>query len=254
MGTPASPERLTWFGHATVLIEIGGVRLLTDPVLRPRILHLRRHVPLPPLPEHLDAILISHLHYDHLDVKTLRALDPSAPVVVPRGAGKTRAVRALGRDVHELDEDGVISFGGAEVRAVPAVHDGRRLPLTPDQAAAGFVIAGERRVYYAGDTELFDDMRTIGGDDLDVALLPVWGWGPSLGPGHMDPDQAAQAAAMLRPAVAVPVHWGTLLPLGYRKRLDGLLRSPGTSFAEHVAERAPDVRTAVLAPGESLAL
>ena len=246
-------EQVTWLGHATVLIETGGARLLTDPVLRQRVVHLRRHVPLPGDLGRIDVVLISHLHHDHLDVPTLRALGGTAPIVVPRGAGRARQIRTLGRDVHELAAGDAVSLAGARIRAVPAVHDGRRLPLHADVPALGFVIEAERRVYFAGDTELFDGMRELG-DDLDVALLPVWGWGGRLGPGHMDPDQAAQAAAMVRPAVAVPVHWGTFLPLGTRKRLGGLLRTPGAAFAERMAQRAPDVRTVVLAPGESLPL
>ena len=235
-------ERVTWLGHASVLIETGGARLLTDPVLGRRVAHLRRHAPLTPDPGRLDAILISHLHHDHLDRASLRALDPTAPVIVPRGAGRTRIVRSLGREVHELDAGDSITVADVRIEAARAVHDGRRLPLADQMPALGFVIQGGQRVYFAGDTELFDGMRAIGAEPIDVALLPVWGWGPRLGPGHMDPDQAAQAAAMVRPALAVPIHWGTLLPLGSRRRLGRLLHTPGAEFAERVAARAPGVR------------
>lgn len=246
-------ERVTWLGHATVLIETGGARLLTDPVLRPRVAHLRRHPPMSPVPEHLDAVLVSHLHHDHLDLPTVRALDPAAPLVVPAGAGRTRAVRSVRRTVLEVRSGEAISIAGVRVRAVPAVHDGRRTPLDPDVSPIGFVVEGGRRVYFAGDTEVFDGMRELG-DHLDLALLPVWGWGPRLGPGHMDPEQAARAAALLRPAVAVPIHWGTLLPLGTARRHGRLLRVPGEAFAARVRELAPEVRVAVLAPGETLEL
>lgn len=251
----APRERVTWLGHATVLIETGGVRLLTDPVLRTRVAHLRRHPPPAPVRGRLDAVLVSHLHHDHLDLPSLRSLDPAAPLVVPRGAGRTRAVRSLRRTVHELRAGEALPIAGADVRvrAVRAVHDGRRTPLAADIAALGYVIEGPRRVYFAGDTELFDGMREIGGE-LDLALLPVWGWGPKLGPGHMDPGQAARAAALLRPAVAVPIHWGTLLPLGTGRRHRRLLRDPGAAFAAHVADLAPEVRVAVLTPGQTLEL
>ena len=246
-------ERLTWLGHSTVLLETAGVRLLTDPLLRGRVAHLRRHAPLSPLPQGVDAVLISHLHHDHLDVASVRMLDPAVPLVVPRGAARTRAVRSLRRTVHELDAGETIAFGDAVVRAVPAVHEGRRYPHERPVPALGFVVEGPTRVYYSGDTELFGDMAEVAGG-ADVALLPVWGWGGRLGPGHMDPDQAAQAAALLRPALAVPIHWGTFLPYGAHHRHGRLLQVPGTVFAERVALRAPGVRVVVLAPGESLPL
>jgi len=243
--------RLTWLGHSTVLVEAGGARLVTDPLLRRRVVHLRRHAEAPTVAGRLDAVLISHLHHGHLDAPSLRALDPGAPVVVPQGAGTTGAIRSLRRDVHEMAAGDTIAFGDVRVRAVPAVHDGRRHPLAAETPSLGFVFEADRRAYFAGDTELFDGMRELA-DGLDVALLPVWGWGPRLGPGHMDPDEAAQAAALLRPALAVPIHWGTYLPLGRHRRLQRLLEEPGPAFAERVAQRAPEVRVAVLAPGERL--
>ena len=246
-------ERLTWVGHATVLLETGGARLLTDPVLGRRVAHLRRHSPMPVSPGRLDAVLISHLHHDHLDVRSLRSLDAGALLVVPRGAGRSRAIRSLGREVHELAPGESVDVGGVRVRAVPAEHDGRRLPFTHDSPPLGFVVEGPRRIYFAGDTALFEGMRALA-EDLDVALLPVWGWGGRLGPGHMNPDEAAQAAAMLRPAIAVPIHWGTFLPYGAAKSHAHLLRAPGAVFVDRMAHWAPQVRVEVLAPGESLAL
>ena len=243
--------RLTWLGHSTVLIEAGGTRLLTDPLLRRRVLHLRRHGEAPAIGGRLDAVLISHLHHDHLHAPSLLAVDARAPVVVPRGAGALGAIRALGRDVDELAAGETLAFGDVRVRAVPAGHDGRRHPLGAETPALGFVFEAGRRVYFAGDTELFAGMSEIA-DELDVALLPVWGWGPRLGPGHMGPDEAARAAALLRPRLAVPIHWGTYLPLGSHHRLLRLLEDPGPAFAEGVARRAPDVRVAVLGIGEEL--
>jgi L-ascorbate metabolism protein UlaG (beta-lactamase superfamily) len=239
-------RRVTWLGHSTVLIEAGGARLLTDPVLRPRVAHLRRHVPAPEDPGALDAILLSHLHRDHLDVPTLRRLGP-APLVVPPGAART--VRSLGREVHELAPGEELTLGGATVRAVPAVHDGRRIPVGPPAQAIGFVVDG---IYFAGDTERFAAMAELG--PLAAALVPIWGWGTTLGEGHMDPAQAADAVALLRPAVAIPVHWGTLLPLGRSRRHRHLLREPVDAFVAAVERTAPDVRVVVLAPGGSVAV
>jgi L-ascorbate metabolism protein UlaG (beta-lactamase superfamily) len=239
-------DRLTWLGHATVLVEVGGAVLLTDPVLRLRVAHLRRQGPVPDTPPHLDAILVSHLHRDHLDLPSLKLLDPAAPVVVPHGGA--RALRRSRRDVRELAAGEALEVAGVRVRAVPAVHDGRRSPLSRRAEAVGYVVEARRRVYFAGDTERFGAMAELG--DLDVALLPIAGWGPRLGPGHMDPEQAAAAVALLRPRLAVPIHWGTFRPFG-RGRGDA---GEPARFAARVAAVAPATIVRVLPPGERLTL
>ncbi|HEV7753471.1 MAG TPA: MBL fold metallo-hydrolase [Baekduia sp.] len=255
LAEPATTARLTWLGHATVLIEVAGARLLTDPVLRGRVAHLVRRVPVPRLPDELDAVLLSHVHRDHADGPTLRRIPPGVPVIAPRG---TAAIlrRAGHPDVRELAVGGSVEITtDVRVRAVPARHDGRRWPVGQARSdALGFVIEGDVRVYFAGDTELFPGMTHIGDGGLDAALLPVWGWGTSAGSGHLDPDGAARAAARLRPRIAVPIHWGTYLPAGLHRTHGHLLRAPGPAFAARVSELAPAVRTVVLAPGEALEL
>ena len=248
--TLAVTDRLTWLGHATVLVELAGAALLTDPVLRPRVAHLRRYATPPAPPSRVDVILVSHAHRDHLDLPSLRLLDAQAPVVVPLGAA--RALRRSGREVHELAPGQALEVGAVHVVAVPAVHDGSRSPLSRPAAAIGYLIGGARSVYFAGDTERFARMADLHG--VDVALLPISGWGPRLGPGHMDPDQAARAAADLRPRVVVPIHWGTFRPLGGRVRSDHQLGDPARLFAARVGEVAPDVAVRVLAPGETMTL
>jgi L-ascorbate metabolism protein UlaG (beta-lactamase superfamily) len=247
--------RLTWLGHATVLIDFSGPRVLTDPVLRGRVAHLVRAGAVPPMPADVDAVLLSHLHRDHADVPTLRRIVPHVPVIGPRGTAAV--MRRAGRaDVLEVTVGDVVELAsGVRVRAVPARHDGRRGLIGSSRSEAlGFVIDGGAKIYFAGDTDLFDGMEHIGSEGLDVALLPVWGWGARIGPGHLDPERAARAAARLRPRVAVPIHWGTFLPVGLRRRRGHLLRTPGPAFAARAAELAPEVRTVVLAPTESLEL
>jgi L-ascorbate metabolism protein UlaG (beta-lactamase superfamily) len=251
---PRDDERLTWVGHATVLLEVGGVRLLTDPLLRTRLGHLRRHGarPRPEVTEDIDAVLVSHVHLDHLDIRSLRSVARSARVIAPRGAG--RLLQRIGfAEVDEVVPGDRVTVGDAAIAALPAVHDARRRPLGATVATLAYDIAGAQRIYFAGDTELFDAMASLAGR-FDVALLPVWGWGPSLGPGHMDPLSAARAVALLRPAVAVPIHWGTFFPVGLEALRGSALVEPPRVFARHVAELAPEVEVRVLAPGDELAL
>jgi L-ascorbate metabolism protein UlaG (beta-lactamase superfamily) len=247
-------ERLTWVGHATVLVELGGMRLLTDPLLRTRLGHLRRHGarPAPGVTEDIDAVLVSHVHLDHLDVRSLRSVARGARVVAPQGAG--RLLRRIGfARIDEVVPGDRVTVGEVTITALAAVHDARRRPLGATVATLGYEIAGGQRVYFAGDTELFDGMRSFAGR-FDVALLPVWGWGPSLGPGHMDPLSAAQAVAIIRPTVAVPIHWGTFFPVGLEALRGSALVEPPRVFARHVAELAPEVEVRVLAPGDELLL
>jgi L-ascorbate metabolism protein UlaG (beta-lactamase superfamily) len=236
-----------------VLIELGGVRLLTDPVLRPGFAHIRRHAapPAPDVGARVDAVLISHLHLDHLDVRSLRRLDGSVRLLVPRGAGEFLRSRGFSH-VEELAPGESRDVDGVEVVATPAVHDGRRWPVSgPRAIPIGFVARGARSVYFAGDTDLFGEMDGLE-PGLDLALIPVWGWGPTLGPGHLTPERAARAAQLLRPRTAVPIHWGTFRPLS--RRMGDRLTAPPREFAHRVAELAPEVVVRVLEPGESLEL
>ncbi len=197
----------------------------------------------------LDAVLVSHLHHDHLDLRSLRRIDPGTRVIAPAGA--RRLLERAGLEaVTELRAGEQAGVGEVTIRAVPARHEGGRGPRGARAEAIGFELAGSRRVYFAGDTERFDEMEELAGR-LDVALLPVWGWGPSLGPGHLDPGGAAEVAALLRPRLAIPIHWGTLFPLGLAWLRKRLLTQPPLEFERRVSELAPQVEVRVLAPGEA---
>jgi L-ascorbate metabolism protein UlaG (beta-lactamase superfamily) len=252
-GGPARPARITWLGHSTVLVELDGKRVLTDPVLRDRVAHLRRTKPADAGMLHaLDGILVSHLHYDHLDFPSLARLGRSVPVVVPRGAGGLLLRRSF-EPVVEVETGEEVRLGDIVVRATPADHEGGRGFLGKEVAALGYLIRGSRQIYFAGDTDLFEGMATLA-PDLDIALVPIWGWGPTLGPGHLDPRRAAEALRLLRPRLAVPIHWGTYAPLGFRRLQTALLADPVTEFRRHAAELAPEVELRVLDLGGTLHL
>jgi L-ascorbate metabolism protein UlaG (beta-lactamase superfamily) len=242
------PSSLTWVGHSTVLVEIDGVRFLTDPLLRTRVAHLRRVEPVDRASlGRVDAVLISHAHYDHLDVASLKKVERSIPVVAPRGVASV--LRRAGRErVTEAEVGQELAFGGVAVRATPAEHAGGG-GLRKSEAL-GFVIDGAASVYFAGDTDLFDGMAALA--PVDFALVPVWGWGPSIGSGHLDPRRAATAVALLRARTAIPIHWGTYYPLHQRR--GDYLTEPPLEFRRAVAEVAPDTRVEILALGETLEL
>ena len=239
---------LTWLGHSTVVIEVDGTRLITDPLLGRRVWHLRREAAVDSrLLGTLDAILVSHGHFDHLDHASLRRLDRSLPVVVPTGLGKLLRRWGFVR-VLEVDVGDELVLGGLALRVTHAEHESSRWPLTPRSASVGYVAEGSTSVYFAGDTDLFDGMAELG--PVDVAVLPVSGWGPRLPAGHLDARGAAEALRLLRPKLAVPVHWGTFrtpfgAPPGDR---------PAREFVRVAAEVAPDVDVRVLQIGETLPL
>jgi L-ascorbate metabolism protein UlaG (beta-lactamase superfamily) len=258
---------LHFLGHSTVRVEMAGRTLLTDPLLADTVGLLRRVVPLPDPATWagVDLVLISHLHGDHLHLPSLRTVGPNTRIVVPRGAGAWLRGRGFPR-VDELSAGESISDGPLRITAVRAEHSGHRWgPRSthgPATESLGFLIEGGGTcVYASGDTGLFDGMAALAARAVDVALLPVWGWGPNLGPGHLDPVTAADAVALIRPKIAVPVHWGTLaiaglttVPSPVRRRMRRLLLDPPHSFAAEVAARDLDTRVVVADPGRPVVL
>lgn len=240
------PATLTWWGHSSVELRLDGVRVVVDPLLR-------RHVgPLAstghrPRDLDVDVVLLSHLHRDHTDLPSVRKFGRRTTVVAPPGGGDLVARGARG-PVTELAVGEGIRVGDVTVISVPALHDGRRHIGGVEGEAVGYLVVGSRVVYVAGDTDLYDGMtgleRTAGGP-VDVAVLPVSGWGLNLGPGHMDARRAAQSLTLIRPRQAVPVHWGTLrIPLLWRLRPAHHLGSPHT-FARLARDLAPETEVVV---------
>jgi L-ascorbate metabolism protein UlaG (beta-lactamase superfamily) len=244
---------IQYLGHATVLVELPGLRVLTDPFLRSRLGPLRRHgpVPRPASIGAVDLVLISHAHPDHFDPASIAAVGGDPLVVVPRGLGA--AVRKLGRRTHEVGVGETVAVAPRRsVLSVAARH--WRWPTEPRAATIGYVVEGpEGGIYFAGDTSRFGAMRALA-DRVDVALLPVGTWGPHLTPGHLGPRSAAEVAHDLRARYAIPIHWGTLYPAGLERLAPGRLRQPAERFGSWVERVAPGTEARLLQPGESTAI
>ncbi len=215
--------RVTWIGHATTLIEIEGRRVLTDPIwseraspstwVGPRRFH-PPPIPLAELPP-IDVAVISHDHFDHLDMATVKQLAARGTrFAVPLGIGVHFEVWGIGPDrVMELDWHESADVAGLTVTATPARHYSGRNPLRSDETLwASWVIAGPtRRVFFSGDSGYFDAFSAIGTKygPFDVAIVKVgashWTWADI----HMQPEDAARTALDVRARLLVPVHWGT---------------------------------------------
>jgi L-ascorbate metabolism protein UlaG (beta-lactamase superfamily) len=244
-----SALRLTYIGHSTVLIELDGVRILTDPVLGARLGPLRRLGPMPD-PASLgaiDAVLISHSHPDHFHGASLRAIPGHPLILVPHGLG--RSASRHGHEVREVTTNDRIEIGAVRVTAVPARHG--RWPRHRDARPLGFLIEGSTRLYFAGDTALYEGMARLAGH-VDVALLPVGRWGPPHGPARLSPSTAVDAARLVGADIAVPIHWGTLVLPGFATGRWGWgSLDAGDAFAREAADRAPALEVRVLRPGDS---
>lgn len=215
---------VTWAGHASWVLRIGGRTVLTDPVWSRRIPGTPARITpvgvawsaLPPI----DAVLVSHNHYDHLDAPTLKRLPRSTPCFVPAGLGGWFRRRGFHR-VTELDWWEAAELDGLRFDFVPAHHWSRRTLTDLCRSLwGGWVVADEagHRVYFAGDTGYGPFFRDIGRahPGIDLALLPIGAYAPRwmLGPVHTDPEEAVQAFLDLGAAAMAPMHWGTFLLSG----------------------------------------
>lgn len=245
--------RLTWLGHSTVVIDIDGVRLVTDPLLRAHAGPLRRLGPAPRPEQYAGAaaVLLSHLHTDHAEPASLRLLG-DAPVV---------SDEAIARWVRHRLHRPAVALGPGEwwtatdevsVRLVPAVHPDRPMPHRPN-TATGHVVRGRSGVvWFAGDTQAYDGLATLSGlagAPVDVALVPIAGWGPRLGPGHLDARGAAAVCATVGARYAMPIHYGTLHPPGFSLGSLRWVRRPLAEFHAALARLAPGTTLLPAHPG-----
>ncbi len=248
---------VTWWGHSSATVELGGLRVAVDPLLADRLAHLRRRGTTPPETAcDADLVLVSHMHHDHLHLPSLRRFGPDVTLVAPRGAGKLLA-RLGAAEVLTVGPGDEVEVRGARVQVLPATHPGGRRPMARgDGVALGFrVAAAGRSCWYPGDTGLRDDMADVAA--VDLALVPVGGWGPTLPATHLSPETAAEAVRRVGAGYAVPVHWGTFWPVGLERVAPGnherRFVSPGRRFAAAL-DRAGDPEVLVAAHGERIAL
>ncbi len=254
----ASLDSLTWIGHASFLVQLGGTSALLDPVLSPSLgpgftrnvapgLHWA-HLP------KIDLALITHNHRDHLDEPTVKKLGGEVTFVVPRGLGKWFAARKLLRVV-EMDWWQTEEIGGIAVTFVPSQHWTRRgLTDTNESWWGGYVLErGGLRVYHSGDTAWFDGFFEIGKRVglIDAAMLPIGAYAPRwfMKGQHMNPDDAIRAFQALGAKQFVAMHWGTF------KLTDEPLDEP-PEFLKRVWGKTDlsDKRRTILAIGETLQL
>ncbi len=220
-GLDGSRPSVTWIGHATLLLQLGGITILTDPVFAGSMGLRRRLAPpgiaqarLPPV----DVVLVSHNHRDHLDRASVRALGPEMRYVVPLGLGPWFRARGIPH-VTELDwwdrMDVETPRGRLSVRLVPAQHWSRRGLFDHNQSLwGGFVFeAGGVGAYFAGDTGHFDGFAEIGRrcPGLELAILPIGAYAPRwfMRTQHIGPEEAADAFRAVGARLLVPMHWGT---------------------------------------------
>ena len=252
---PGAPARLTWLGHACFLVQLDGLSLLVDPALLGAIFGgIRRNVP-PGIPveklPRIDAALVTHAHYDHLDLPTLVRI--RAPVVA--GLGTSRTLLPAGLPVTELGWWSSTRVGGVELTFVPAQHWSRRGPFDMNAALwGGFVIKGSSAaVYHSGDTAVFDGFREIGAafPGLDAALLPIGAYDPAwfMERQHLNPEQAVRAFQDLGARALLGMHWGT-----FKLTDEPLDEPPQRLEAERRRLGLSPERVRVLAVGETLEL
>jgi len=190
-----------------------------------------------------DAVLLSHLHHDHAELKSLRMLPPAAPVIT--GAPNVPWLRKRNLAAVAPADRAWVEVGrdaGVEVALTDAVHSSRPMPHRPNAANGHLVRAPSSVVWLAGDTELFDgltELPELAGRPIDLALVPISGWGPRLSGGHLDPAQAAEACRRVGARYAAPVHWGTLHAPVVGTRPRGWMDAPGPAFSHALREVAP---------------
>jgi L-ascorbate metabolism protein UlaG (beta-lactamase superfamily) len=256
--SPREGTRITWLGHASFLVQLGGQNLLIDPVFSERIAwvyprYARPGLPAAALPP-IDVVLISHSHPDHLDLASIEALPRDATAIVPMGLGRLFTRLQFAR-VIELNWWEPASLKGFQVTLVPARHWSRRTWWDHNRTLWGGYVIGSpaAAIYFAGDSAWCDVFAEIGRriPGLAAALLPIGGYAPAwfMSQNHLSPEEAGQAFLDSGARVLVPMHWGTF------QLTDEPLCEPIARLEAWWREHAPaDRRLARLAIGGTLCL
>jgi L-ascorbate metabolism protein UlaG (beta-lactamase superfamily) len=250
---PASGLRVTWLGHSTMLLEQDGHRILTDPVWGERSSPLSWIGPerwyAPPLPladvPQLDAVLLSHDHYDHLDYPTIVAMkDWDTVFIAPLGVGAHLAYWGVPEaNIIELDWWQRHTIGDLEIVSTPARHaSGRTLFDNDETLWAGYALVGpQHRVYFSGDTGLFPALHDIGEQlgPFDLTMIEAGAYGSAWPDWHLGPEQAVTAHRMVRGKVMLPVHWGlfNLAYHGWTEPIERVLAAAHEAQVEVIAPR-----------------
>ena len=254
----ASLDALTWIGHASFLIQLGGRSALIDPVMSPAIAGFIPRNVAPgldwqALPK-IDLVLVTHNHRDHMDVPTLKRLGPDVVYAVPQGLGRSFERAGL-RRVVEMAWWQEQDIAGLNISFVPAEHWSRRTLLDTNASWwGGYVIErGGLRVYHSGDTAWFDGFAQIGQrcGRIHAALLPIGAYAPRwfMRSQHMDPADAVRAYSALGAERFIAMHWGTF------KLTDEDLREPPQLLREiWQRENRPEAPLAIPAIGETVLL
>ncbi|HEU4520637.1 MAG TPA: MBL fold metallo-hydrolase [Thermoanaerobaculia bacterium] len=250
---PRSGLRATWMGWSSVLVEIDGRTILTDPVwsercspstiVGPKRFH-RPPIAIDGLP-HIDAVVISHDHYDHLDMATIRALGARGThFAVPAGVGAhLRRWKIAEAQIHELEWNQTWAHGGLAITATPARHYSGRNPLRPNETLwSSWVVKGPRhRIFFSGDTGYSAAFRTIGIEHgpFDLTLIKIGASDPTWSEIHMTPEEAVATHRDVRGQVMLPVHWATfnLAFHAWREPAERAVREAAASGVRIVAPR-----------------
>jgi L-ascorbate metabolism protein UlaG (beta-lactamase superfamily) len=255
---PASGLRITWLGHSTVICEIDGITVLTDPVFGGRASPFtwagpsawyEPPIPLSELPE-LDVVLLSHDHYDHLQIETIQALAKTDTLfVAPLGVGEHLEYWGVRADrIRNVDWWDRVTVGGVEIVATPSRHASGRQLLDQNRTLwAGYALLGpDHRVFFSGDTGLFPGLEEIGErlGPFDVAMLEVGAYHRAWPDWHLGPENALRAHEMVRGRLFLPIHWGlwNLAMHGWTEPVERVL----------VEAKRRGVTTYIPRPGESL--